>query len=572
MIEYLRLTGLGVIDSAELELGPGLTVLTGETGAGKTMVVTGLGLLLGGRGGADLVRSGAAAAQVTAAVTCPAALADRVGEIGGAVDDGSLTLVRTVLAGGRSRAAAGGAAVPVGTLAELGAAVAAIHGQSEQVHLVAPARQRDLLDRYGALLPAREAVASEHAELSHLRQEWEHLKSHRQQRMQEAELLRAGLAEIAAVEPQPGEDVALRAEEERLAHAVELTTAAGSVAEQLSDDERSALTDLSTARRTLEAVGAHDGVLAELAGRIGELAYLLNDVVGELHAYASEVEADPVRLAAVQERRAALTGLQRKYGPELADVLRWVEDADRRVVDVDGTDGRLASLGEQITETERRLGERAGALSRARQEYADRLAAAVTAELGALSMPDAELVVAVGQREVDDGDVAGLTLPDGRRVQSGPSGVDEVSFQLKPHSGSSPLPLQKGASGGELSRVMLALEVVLADADPVPTLVFDEVDAGVGGAAAVEVGRRLARLAHSRQVLVVTHLPQVAAFADRHWVVSKATSGEVTASDVHLLDDAGRVRELTRMLAGLADSSTGQAHAEELLEVARTSR
>ncbi len=572
MIEYLRLAGLGVIDSAELELGPGLTVLTGETGAGKTMVVTGLGLLLGGRGGADLVRSGAAAAQVTAGVACPAELADRVGEIGGAVDDGSLTLVRTVLAGGRSRAAAGGAAVPVGTLAELGAAVAAIHGQSEQVHLVAPSRQRDLLDRYGALLPAREAVASDHAELSHLRQEWEDLQSHRQQRMQEAELLRLGLAEIAAVEPQPGEDVALRAEEERLAHAVELTTAAGSVAEQLSDDERSALTDLSTARRTLEAVGSHDSVLAELAGRIGELGYLLNDVVGELHAYASEVEADPVRLAAVQERRAALTGLQRKYGPELADVLRWVGDADRRVLDVDGTDARVAALGEQITETEHRLGERAGALSRARQEYADRLSAAVTAELGSLSMPDAELVVAVAQREVDDGDAAGLTLPDGRRVQSGPSGVDEVSFQLKPHSGSSPLPLQKGASGGELSRVMLALEVVLADADPVPTLVFDEVDAGVGGAAAVEVGRRLARLAHSRQVVVVTHLPQVAAFADRHWVVSKATSGEVTASDVHLLDDAGRVRELTRMLAGLADSSTGQAHAEELLEVARTSR
>jgi DNA repair protein RecN (Recombination protein N) len=572
VIEYLRLAGLGVIDSAELELGRGLTVLTGETGAGKTMVVTGLGLLLGGRGGADLVRSGAAAAQVTAAVVCSAEVADRVGEVGGALDDGSLTLVRTVLASGRSRAAAGGAAVPVGTLAELGAAVAAIHGQSEQVHLVAPSRQRDLLDRYGALLPARDAVAADHAELSRLRREWEDLRSHRQQRTQEAELLRHGLAEVAAVEPQPGEDVALRAEEERLAHAVELTAAAGSVAALLSDDERSAANDLSSARRTLEGVGTHDSALAELAGRVGELGYLLNDVVSELNAYVAEVEADPVRLAEVQDRRAALGGLQRKYGPELADVLRWAEDAGRRVLEVDGTDARVVALGEQITETERRLGESAASLSHARSESAERLAGAVTSELGALSMPDAELVVVVAQREVADDDQSGLSLPDGRRVQSGASGIDEVTFQLKPHAGSTPLPLQKGASGGELSRVMLALEVVLADVDPVPTLVFDEVDAGVGGAAAVEVGRRLARLARSRQVLVVTHLPQVAAFADRHWVVSKSTSGEVTASDVHLLDDAGRVRELTRMLAGLADSSTGQAHAEELLEVARTSR
>lgn len=572
MIEYLRLSGLGVIESAELELGPGLTVLTGETGAGKTMVVTALGLLLGQRGGADLVRTGAPRAQVTAAVTCPRPLADHVGELGGVVDDGSLTLVRTVLAGGRSRASAGGAAIPVGTLADLGGSLAAVHGQSEQLHLVTPARQRELLDRYGGLVPLREEVADAHDALFDLRRQWDDLTTHRQQRLEEAELLRHGLAQVAAIDPQPGEDLAVREEEERLSHAVELSTAAAHTAAMLSDDDHGAVVDLAAARRALQGAGAHDRDLADLADRLGEVGYLVGDIVSELHSYAAAVEADPTRLAAVQERRAALTGLQRRYGPTLDDVLRWAEGAARRVAEVDGTDVRLEALQGQIHEAERRLAERSAALSVGRGEAGDRLARAVSDELRSLSMPDAILSVTVTQREVDELDRDGIDMSDGRRVACGATGVDEVAFVLTPHVGAAALPIQKGASGGELSRVMLALEVVLADADPVPTLVFDEVDAGVGGAAAVEVGRRLARLARSRQVLVVTHLPQVAAFADRHWVVSKATTGEVTATDLQALDDAGRVRELTRMLAGLADSTTGQAHAEELLQVARTSR
>ena len=557
MITTLSLSGIGVIDSAELELRPGLTVLTGETGAGKTMVVTGLQLLLGQRASAELVRAGADRAQVTAhlAVDREGMVAERVRNAGGELDDDDLTVVRTIAAGGRSRAALGGAAVPVGLLGEVGAELVAIHGQHDQGHLTSPGRQRELLDRFGGLVSLVDEVGRRYVALRALEDERDDLVAHRQERLREADALRLGLTEITAVAPVVGEDAALRAEGERLGHAVELKQAAMTVAAALADDD-SALTErIAELQRVLDLVRQHDERLDALAARVSEIGYLVADVASDLNSYASGVDADPLRLADLQERRAALTPLMRKYGPELADVLAWADDAQQRLATVAGTDDRLDELEGVIATDTAAWHALAHDLGEQRGRAATRLGDLVTAELTALAMPDAGLVVEVR-----------------RRATPAASGLDDVSFLLRPHRGGSLAPVQRGASGGELSRVMLALEVVLADADPVATLVFDEVDAGVGGEAAVEVGRRLGQLGRSRQVLVVTHLPQVAAFADQHWVVEKSTSGDVTTSGLQRLDDDARVRELTRMLAGLAESSSGHAHAEELLAVARAAR
>lgn len=557
MITSLSLSGLGVIESAELDLQPGLTVLTGETGAGKTMVVTSLQLLLGQRATAELVRAGASRAQVTAHVMVDpqGVVSERVRDAGGELDEETLTAVRTIAAGGRSRAALGGAAVPIGLLGEIGAELIAIHGQHDQGHLAAPATQRDLLDRFGDLVPLAEEVGRGFGELRALEGERADLLGHRLERLREADALRFGLTEITAVAPVDGEDAALRSEEERLAHAVELKQAALTVAAALSDDDRAVVVRLADLERVLDVVRQHDAHLDEVAGRLADATYLVADLASDLNGYGNAVEADPARLAELQDRRSALTALMRKYGPGLSDVLAWAADAEQRLASVVGTDDRLAELDAAIDAATVAWHRRAGHLSDERTAAAARMSAAVTAELAALAMPDAELMVEVRQGAEPAG-----------------AGLDEIAYLLRPHRGGAFTPVQRGASGGELSRVMLALEVVLADADPVATLVFDEVDAGVGGAAAVEVGRRLGQLGRSRQVLVVTHLPQVAAFADQHWVVHKSTAGDVTSSGLHELDDEARVRELTRMLAGLADSSSGQAHAEELLAVARAAR
>ncbi len=557
MITSLSLSGLGVIESAELDLQPGLTVLTGETGAGKTMVVTSLQLLLGQRATAELVRAGASRAQVTAHVMVDpqGVVSERVRDAGGELDEETLTAVRTIAAGGRSRAALGGAAVPIGLLGEIGAELIAIHGQHDQGHLAVPAMQRDLLDRFGDLVQLAEEVGRGFGELRALEDERADLQGHRLERLREVDALRFGLTEITAVAPVDGEDAALRSEDERLAHAVELKQAALTVAAALSDDDRAVVVRLADLQRMLDLVRQHDAHLDEVAGRLADATYLVADLASDLNGYGNTVEADPARLAELQERRSALTALMRKYGPGLSDVLAWAADAEQRLASVVGTDDRLAELDAAIDSATVAWHRRAGHLSDERTAAAARLSAAVTAELAALAMPDAELMVEVRQG-----------------TEPAWAGLDEIAYLLRPHRGGSFTPVQRGASGGELSRVMLALEVVLADADPVATLVFDEVDAGVGGAAAVEVGRRLGQLGRSRQVLVVTHLPQVAAFADQHWVVHKSTAGDVTSSGLHELDDEARVKELTRMLAGLADSSSGQAHAEELLAVARAAR
>ncbi len=567
MITSLALTGLGVIDTAELELGPGLTVLTGETGAGKTMVVSSLQLLLGSRGSSDMVRSGAERARVTALLDVGDRkdVVTRVVDAGGDLDDDStLTVVRTVAASGRSRAALGGAPVPIGALTDVGSELVAIHGQHDQSRLVSASHQRELLDRFGDLTDLAGTVASEFERWRSLRSERDELVAARQEHRREADLLRFGLDEIGAVAPQPGEDAELLAEEERLAHAVELKQAALSVALQLAENDGSVSQQVGELQPLLDAVRAHDPTLDAMASRLADLGYLVSDLASELNSYHSSVEADPARLAEVQERRAAISALQRKYGPELSTVLAWAADASKRLEVVTGTDDRLAELESELQQALDGWVRVARDLSAQRAAAAIRLADGVTGELASLAMPDATFEVLMTRRGASDASDAVEHVPSA-------SGLDDVSFLLRPHTGAPASPVHRGASGGELSRVMLAIEVVLAGADPVPTVVFDEVDAGVGGSAAVEVGRRLARLGRSRQVLVVTHLPQVAAFADRHWLVEKSTSGGVTASGVRELDQGERVRELTRMLAGLSESSSGQAHAEELLEVARQS-
>jgi len=561
VLEEIRIAQLGVIESTTLELGPGLTVITGETGAGKTMVVTALGLLLGARADSGAVRTGARSARVEGVVDASRlrGFATAVDEAGGEVEDGRVVLARNLAAEGRSRAFVGGASVPVTKLAELTEVLVAVHGQSDQHRLLQQRTQREALDRFGGAPLA--ALLATYADLFHrlraTERELDEVVTSARERAREADVLRFGLGEIEAVDPSSGEDVALSAEESRLGFADTLRTAAEAARESLSSDDPNAddaLSTTSAARTLLEGVREHDAEAGELADRLAEVTYLLSDVAADVASYASRLETDPHRLAAVSERRAALTALTRKYGDTIDDVLAWAQASAARLLDLDGTDERIEALRTEQEQLGAELAEAADVLSAARSEAAGRLSAQVTDELGLLAMPDATFDIAVTR--------TGFTS----------SGVDEVEFLLAANLGSGPRPLHKGASGGELSRVMLALEVALAGTSPVPTFVFDEVDAGVGGAAAVEVGRRLAQLARTAQVLVVTHLPQVAAYADHHVLVEKSDDGSVTSSGLSVLDDESRERELSRMLAGLADSDTALAHARELLTVAREAR
>ncbi|WP_157247647.1 DNA repair protein RecN [Nonomuraea typhae] len=560
-VEEVRIQGLGVIDEAVLELSPGFNVVTGETGAGKTMVVTGLGLLFGGRADPSRIRPGADRATVEGTLVIEAAgrVAQQVEDIGGEVEEGELIISRTVSAEGRSRAWLGGRTVPVGTLTYLADDLVAVHGQMDQQRLLQPARQRAALDRYAGddlvkPLRAYSQAYKRHKQVAALLEE---LTVRARERAQEADLLRFSLEEIEKADPKPGEDAELRGEEERLSHADALRTAAtGAHAALLGDPmEADGANDvvslLGEARSAVEAVREFDPQLAQVADRLAEAGYLISDVATDLAAYAESIEADPARLAIVQERRALLTGLIRKYAEDSAGVLAWAQQSAARLAELDGDDERIDELTREHDELTERLTDLAAELTKVREAAAERFGQAVTEELTALAMPHARVVVQLTQS-----------------AEFGPEGVDEVELRMAAHPAAPPLPLNKGASGGELSRVMLAIEVVFAGADPVPTFVFDEVDAGVGGKAAVEIGRRLARLARTAQVIVVTHLPQVAAFADQHLVVEKAGDGSVVRSGVVTLNHEGRVRELSRMLAGLEDSELGRAHAEELLGLA----
>lgn len=571
MLTRIRIQRLGVIEDAELELAPGLNVITGETGAGKTMVVSGLGLLFGARADSTMVRSGATSAVIEGEVDVPPThpAAQRVEAAGGETTDG-LILVRTLSDQGRSRAHVGGRAAPVGVLSEVGEHLMAMHGQADQWRLRAPEQHRVLLDAFGGptIATASQAYGQVQREWVAAREELARLSTAGAERTLRADLLRGALEEVESVDPQPGEEEELRAEELRLAHAdglrqaAELAhTALSGSDEALAQEQRPVAELLSQASSALAPVAEHDPALAGLRTRLDEISYLAADLGTELAAYSTDIDLDPARLAWVQDRRAVLTALLRKYGESSAAVLAWSGQAAAEVAELDGADDRIAALSAEQDRLHQELIDAGQALTRARSEAATELGRKVGAELAHLAMGSARVEVRVAHRT----DEEGLELPDGSRVRAWSHGLDDVEILLAANAGSPPRTVTRAASGGELSRVMLALEVVSAQGD-VPTYVFDEVDAGVGGSAALDLGARLATLARTSQVIVVTHLGQVAAFADRHHVVHKSSQGAITASDVRSVEGDERVAEIARMLGGVADSQVALDHARELVE------
>jgi DNA repair protein RecN (Recombination protein N) len=583
VLEELRITGLGVIEDSTLPLTGGMNVITGETGAGKTMVVTGLGLLFGGRADTGRVRADPGRAVVEGRLRLAepvlTTVHTRVADAGAEPDDdGTLLLSRTVTVEGRSRAHVGGRAMPVSMLAEVGEQVVAVHGQSDQLRLLRPAEQRAALDRFAGAAHEKllDALREAFGQWRRVADDLADRRRNARERNQEADLLRLGLDEITRVDPQPGEDDDLKAEAQRLEHAEGLRAAA-QVAYQAvagtgdgAEEAPTATSLLGAAKRSLEGQSGVDRSLGDLAQRLDEAATLMGDVVAELSSYLDSLDADPARLQTIYERRAELRGLTRKYADDVDGVIAWADRARARLGELDTSDELLDELDRERQRLEAEVADLAGRVSASRAEAAGRFAGLVSVELAGLAMPQSRVEVAVQPRTAGRGEptlsVAGV------ECGVGPDGADDVELRLTAHPGAPSLPLQRGASGGELSRVMLAIEVVFAGAGGPPTLVFDEVDAGVGGQAAVEIGRRLARLARTHQVLVVTHLPQVAAFADRHLVVAKDIGGAVTTSGVRVVEDTERARELARMLAGLPDSDLGIAHAEELLAVAARER
>lgn len=554
----MRLRDLGVIAEATLPIGPGFTAITGETGAGKTMVVTGLGLLLGQRADSGAVRAGAGQASVDGVWIVPehGPVAERVREAGGDVEplgDGRAELFvgRSISSEGRGRASVGGRAAPAGVLADLADDLVVVHGQSDQLRLRSAAAQRDALDRFGGA-PLQEAAATYREAWDRWRaidRELTSLTTEREARAREAEELRAQLTDIEQAAPQPGEDAELTARAERLANAEELRLAAATAHDALSGEgeQPDASSLLAEARRALERV--HDPVLEDVANQVADLGYRAADLAAALAGYLADLdESGPHELAAVEERRAVLSALVRAHGT-LDDAIALLDSGSARLAELDDDSERVERLTAEREAAASVLDDAAATLTAARTQAAERLGAAVTTELQALAMPDARLAVSVS--------------PGAESVH----GRDDVAILLAPHPGAEPRAVSKGASGGELSRVMLAIEVVIAAVDPVPTFVFDEVDAGIGGAAAIEVGRRLARLAQSSQVIAVTHLAQVAAFATNHLTVVKAVDGSVTASDVRRLDGPEREAEMARLLSGMPDSDAALTHARELLSL-----
>ena len=560
MIEEISIRDLGVIGEARLPLGPGFTALTGETGAGKTMVVTALGLLLGERSDSAAIRSGSAQAVVEGRwlIDPDGPVAERVRDAGGELDGAELILGRSVSPEGRSRAVVGGRSAPVGVLSEVGQQLVIVHGQSDQVRLRSATAQREALDRFAGveLAPLLEEYQAMYRRWQATQGELDVLVAERDRRSREAEELRIAMVEIEAVNPRRGEDEELAERADRLTNLEDLRFAASQAHDLLSsetaDEGQDVVGLLASARRQVERVAEHDAALGPIAEGIAAASFTISELSTQLASYLSGLDADGAReLEVVQERRATLSALVRKFGPTLDHAIDYLDSGSGRLLELDNDSTRIESLGAEVEADRALVIELASRITQVRTLNAARLSERVTAELSALAMANAAITVTVEDR------------PDYSLT-----GKDQVSILLQPHPGAEPRPISKGASGGELSRVMLAIEVVLAGTDPVPTFVFDEIDAGVGGASATEVGRRLAHLAESAQVIVVTHLAQVAAFSTNHLVVEKGTDGSITSSNVRLVHAEERTAEMARLLSGNPDSETALAHARELLEAA----
>ena len=561
MIEEIHIRDLGIITDARLPLEPGFSVLTGETGAGKTMVVTALGMLLGARSDASSVRNGAKSALAEAVIRLPHGhraleLAEEAGGTAEDIDEqtSELLLARTVNASGRSRAHVGGCSAPIGTLSQIGQTLVAVHGQSDQLRLKSAAEQRQSLDLYAGeeLANLLEKYRENYERYRAAAAELKEVRENSRARALEAQTLQGALEEISALNPQAGEEEELKAEMVKLMNVEALRIASATASAALSGseysagDEQSVMSLLDASRSALQAQADADEELAFLAARVNELLILATDISSDLSSYMASLDVeDPERLAQVQTRRAQLATLTRKYGADIAEVLEWAEESRARLETLVDDPQRQETLETELVQLRKVLGAQAEELTALRRAAAQKLADAVSEELTALAMPNASLAVEVAEAE-----------------KFSVHGRDTVTFMLAPHRTAVPRPL-----GGELSRVMLALEVVLAEVDPVPTFIFDEVDSGVGGKAAIEIGRRLAMLARHVQVLVVTHLPQVAAFADQHILVLK--NDDASLSKVKVLSEEERVVELARMLSGHDQSESAREHARELLAAGR---
>lgn len=584
MLSEIRIESLGAISAATAEFDRGLTVLTGETGTGKTMVVTSLHLLGGARADATRVRSGSDRAVVEgrfSTIELGEDVTGRVEEIldsSGAErdDDGSVIAARSVSRAGPSRAFLGGRSVPAKSLSSFTAQVLTLHGQNDQLRLMRPDEQRAALDRFADVdkplaryRSVRDAWLTARRDLADRRRRARELA-------QEADRLSFGIHEIDAVAPEPAEDEAIVADIRRLSELDALREAAQTarfaLAGELDEptpESTSAADGVGRAQAALESTD--DSALQALGGRLAEAMAVIGDVSGELGDYLSELPSDASTLETKLARQAELRTLTRKYAADIDGVLEWSRDAADRLAQLDVSEESLAALDRKVAELEAQLVAAASELTKARTKAAKGLAKAVTTELAGLAMTNAVFTIGVGPMPARADDSAPVTMPDGEMLHAGHDGVDAVEFGFTAHRGADVLPLAKSASGGELSRVMLALEVVLSASTAGTTMVFDEVDAGVGGRAAVQIGRRLARLARTHQVIVVTHLPQVAAFADAHLVVDSG-NGRAKSSGVRRIEDEDRVAELARMLAGLGESDSGRAHARELLEAAQQER
>jgi DNA repair protein RecN (Recombination protein N) len=570
MIEEIYIRDIGVIAEARLELRPGLTVLTGETGAGKTMVLSALGLLLGERADTGSIRGGQPQASVEGRwlVRADGPLADRLAEAGieldvlasgNATKQAELIMNRSLSAEGRSRAAVAGRAVPVALLSEVADYLVAVHGQADQQRLRSATAQREALDQFGG--PELELVSERYATAFHT---WRAsaarlatLKTELGHRLREAEELRATVAELEAAALEAGEDVKLAELTERLTHLEVLQQATTSAHDLLSSEgfgeSSDAISLIGQARKALEQVAHFDAALAAQTDQLREIGFQLTDVAAQISAYAGDLEGfSPSELQAMHERRALIGTLTKKYAKTLDELIAFSAEASNRLLDLDSSTEQIEQLETSVDGQLAEAQALADELTALRKSAAAELSSAVSAELSALAMGAASLVIQVTPA-----------------AELGSFGQDQIAILLSSYQGAEPRPLGKTASGGELSRIMLALEVVLAKTAQTPTFIFDEIDAGVGGAAAIEIGRRLAKLAQTAQVIVVTHLAQVAAFANHHLNVQKTASATFTASDVQVLTGEARTAELARMLSGLADSASAREHAQELLALAK---
>ena len=569
-LEEISIRSIGVIEHSTLEISPGLTVLTGETGAGKTMILTALNLILGGKSDSSLVRKGSERLVASGSFSVPNSLKDSFEENGLQVEDGQLILTRTVNADGKSKATSNAISVPSSALAAASENLVEVHAQAANLNMTKASKQRDLLDRFGGK-ELHDALVSYQGELAN----YHELKSRifamkKSIDSKDAQLveLREFAAVMGKLKLERGELQEITSEIARLSSVEDLRMAAQNASSVIEEEESGSLTTLGIIRKSLDSVRAKDPQIEELYQKVSEAFFLVDDAKGVLASYIANLEADPARLDYLNSRKAEINALIKKYGgsqsadDELVSLIERFESSKNAIADLEGGDERLRELETELVGIKKRLVIAAKSLTSIRSESAAKLSKEVTKEIQQLSMPYTSF-----HCQVQSADYNSLKESDFTAL-----GCDEIAMLIQGHKDGPLVPLAKGASGGEMSRVMLALEVVLAATHPVGTYVFDEVDAGVGGKAAIEVGRRLHALSQHAQVIVVTHLPQVAAWADSHFVVTKNSDGSVTESNVRKVVKEDRVEEIARMLAGMESSTSAREHATELLELPLSKR